>query len=361
MNKVLIGILFLLLAAACAEQNEFDTTDFQQGAFARWMAKYHPDVPALDDENEGIYAQWFEKNPGGQRLRNGYWMEMDYTVRDQQGDIVYTRSRRDARLLFGSAFNHAIHYAPERIEYSPSSMAYSYAYGHIQVLEQMQQGDSVRLYLAPEWGYGGIGFAYSAENHYGYSPTSASVSASAGLIIDLRLNRVIKDINLYEREQVARWAVDSLGITDPADSIALGVYFKKQVENPAGDSVKLESTAQVYYTARFLDGHILDTNVDSVATAHKIAANTGPAAIVLQSFGTDIPNSTQYVQAMKAALLEMQSGERARFVFVSDQGFQSEGFINSSDRHIIVPAYTPLEYEIHIESVGAGEEDGESE
>ncbi len=342
MNKVTIGILLLLLATACAEEKSFDSTAFEQGAFARWMEKYHPTVPRLTGNEAGIYAEWFDQNPAETHLREGYWLEMDYTLRDQNGDIFYTRSPRDARLLFGARFDRRIRYVPERMHYAPATMVYTYPSGLIRMLGKMAEGDSARFYMGPEWGFSMAGFGYSAEDHFGYAREDARVSASMGLIVDMRLNRVIKDIDLYEREQVTRWAADSLGITDPADSIALGVYFKKTIENPTGEEIESTSTARVYYTTRFLDGHVLDTNIDSVARAHHITAKGGL---------WEVTSKGDAVDAAKAAVLKMRVGERARFVTISDGAYGSEGSTDINDGHVIVPPYTPLEFEFYIESI----------
>ena len=341
MNKILIGILTLLLATACARENEFDKRAFEEGAFARWMAKYHPNVPESGND-KGIYVEWLDKNPDGTRLRESYWFEMDYTVRDQNGDIFYTRSRRDARLLFGSFFDYTIHYAPELIRYYPPELVYTYPSGQIRFFAELNEGDSVRLYLAPGWGYSGYGFTYSRSSHFGFALPGTQIEPTTGLIVDMRLNRVIKDIDLYEREQVTRWAADSLGITDPADSIALGVYFKKTIENPTGEEIESTSTARVYYTTRFLDGHVLDTNIDSVARAHHITAKGGL---------WEVTSKGDAVDAAKAAVLKMRVGERARFVTISDGAYGSEGSTDINDGHVIVPPYTPLEFEFYIESI----------
>ncbi len=356
MKKSLIAILLLLSAASCAEQKEFDATEFDKGAFARWMEKYHPEATPLSDGEAGIYVEWLAENPDGVQLREGYWFETNYSVRDQNGDLVYTRSPQNAHLLFGSAFDPAIRYIPEQIRYLPTSMSYTFAIGQTRFLPRMAEGDSVRLYLAPKWGYyPSGGFSYSAENHFGYAKTNASVTSSMGLIVDMRLNRVIKDIDLYEREQVTRWAAERLGITDPADSIALGVYMKKTVENPEGDSVKTDSKVMLYYTGRFLDGHLLDTNVDSVAQAHNILLTDekkGPA---------EMTPHAGLIDAFSEALLEMQAGERVRFVTTSDGAYGSEGSRDEKDNHLTVPPYTPLEFEIYVESVENSEEEEEEE
>lgn len=351
MKKAFTYIFFVLLAGSlavsCAKETEFDSNEFQAGAFSRWMKKYHPDVPLLTGQYAGIYAEWLEKNPDGPELREGYWFELNYTARDQNGDIYYTRSLPFARQIFGSTLDHTIHYVPELIQYQPNSMSYTYPEGQIKMLTQMNEGDSLRLYLPPAWGYGNgyYGFNYTKSSHYGYSPSTAAVSAESGLIIDMRLNRVIKDINLYEREQVARFTEDSLGITDPADSVALGIYLKKSVTNPEGDSVKLKNcTASVYYTGRFLDGHVFDTNVDSVARAHNIVGNSGPLKIRPN-------NDTDYIPAFGKALVNMLTGEKARFVTISDQAYGSEGSTHSSGGYVVIPPYTPLVFEIYVESV----------
>jgi FKBP-type peptidyl-prolyl cis-trans isomerase len=227
---------------------------------------------------------------------------------------------------------------------------YYYAQGQIRALSLMNEGDSVRLYIPPSQGFwGGYGFTYSTESHFGYSPSSAYLSPDMGMIFDMRLNRIIKDIYLYEREEVERYAAEKFGITNPADSVVLGVYAKKTVENPDGEAVKGGSVVDIYYAGRFLDGHVFDTNDTEVAEENHVSASGSTLSVAV--------GSASVIPAMDAVLLGMRAGERASFVTVSDQAYGMNGSTNETYGYVVIPPYTPLVFDIYVESVENVEED----
>jgi FKBP-type peptidyl-prolyl cis-trans isomerase len=384
MKRFISHLLFaagaIVFFTSCAKDQELDLTEFESGLFARWMTRHHPEAEALESPYDGLYVNRIEQNPNGRQILNGYWLELDYTAQDQYGVIYLTRNRSIARQILGPEFDPTVHYTPELIQYNPSSLISNYAIGQIEGLSMMKEGDSLRVYVSPDKGYidsstssysyydnyygytnsyddqTPIGFKWSIGQHYGFSPKNMTVPTSAGLIFDMRLRRIIKDINLYEREQVERFAADSIGITDPADSIALGVYFRKLVENPAGDSVKVGQTAKILYTGRFLDGHIFDTNVDSVIRANHLrlyAPNKYPLGDTIAHMAPE-----DFTSGYKAALLQMKSGERAQVVISSEQAYGTTGRTDTNGR-MVIPPRTPIRFEIYVESVDPAEDDDE--
>jgi FKBP-type peptidyl-prolyl cis-trans isomerase len=171
------------------------------------------------------------------------------------------------------------------------------------------------------------------------------------MIFDMRLNRIIKDVYLYEREEVERYAADKLGITNPSDSVVLGVYAKKTVENRPGEPVKAGSVVDIYYAGRFLDGHVFDTNDTEVGEENRVSASGSPLSVVV--------GTASVIPAMDAVLLGMRAGERATFVTVSDQAYGSIGSTNETYGYVVIPPYTPLVFDIYVESVENVEEDEE--
>jgi len=378
MKKCIPLISFLgsmAIFVSCAKDVELDLTEFEEGIFDRWMAKHHPEATPLESPHKGLYVDWIERNPDGMKLRDGYWIELNYTARDQNGNIFLTRNKAVARQILGPGFDRSVHYVPELIQYVPGSLVAGYAVGQVEALSLMQEGDSLRVFVPPFKGYmsqassypyynsyyegystyfesgTASGFSYTVAKHYGFAPENISVSTSLGLIFDMKIKKIIKDINLYEREKVERFAADSLGVTELSDSIALGVFFRKLEENPEGDSVKLQQKAKIYYKGAFLDGFVFDSNIDSVILAHRLSSTADTTHVYPDKF----------INGVKTALLNMKSGERARVVMVSEQGYGTTGSSDEYTGKVIIPPRTPLQFELYVERVDPAASDDDDE
>jgi FKBP-type peptidyl-prolyl cis-trans isomerase len=402
MKRILLSLYLTVATVAaftsCAENTELDLSEFENAAFDRWMKKYHPGIERLES---GLYIEWIERNPDGRRLTEGNFMSIDYTARDQNGDYFLSRNKSIARQVGG--YLPATHYAPEFTAYSPSTAlsgggasyyydpyyyggyggyddyygsSYGYPYysgvttstsetttsgypvGVWQALGMMHEGDSVRLYIPPAMGY------YNGFNNnddaYGYSPYGTSVSNTQGILFDLRLDEVVSDPLMRERGLVERYAADSLGIASVADSIALGTYLKKIVENPSGEPITADSLVTVLYTGRYLDGHIFDTN--DPASAVEAFGVYDPNAVKEDGSsrwaGMEFnPNGTSTVTGFAYATKKMRNGEKARVVMVSGQAYGAEGSTDEDTGRVIIPPYTPLVFDIQVTAVGASTAD----
>lgn len=378
----ILGVAFTAGLSSCADNKELDLTEFTNGAFDRWMEKYHPNVDRLES---GMYIEWIERNPNGKSLNEGYFMSLNYTGRDQNGDFYLTRNKDVAQQV--GFHKDWTHYVPEYTGYTPSS-AYSTSYynnygygsgygsgyggsyssstyysssypiGAWQALRMMNEGDSVRLYIPPTLAYDSSGFSNSDKNN-GYSPYM-QLSASLGLIFEMRLSEVVKDPFLREREMVEQYAVDSLGVTSLADSIAMGTYFKLLESNPEGEQVTETTMIDAWYTGRFLDGFIFDTNIDSIATKNGTyispSNNNNIDKYVALEFNPS--DDAIYVKGFIQAFRHMRNGERARVVMVSGMGYGLEG---STSGLTVIPPYTPLVFDLYVGAVEETDTDEEDE
>ncbi|MDR2936543.1 MAG: FKBP-type peptidyl-prolyl cis-trans isomerase [Rikenellaceae bacterium] len=353
--KTLVAPFLLLAAVSCAE-SESDTTfeERQEEAFDLWMAKYHPDIPKLES---GLYMEWISRNPSHRRLNEGYWMELNYTGYTIAGDIYASRSAAVADQL--GHFSYLTHYAGEYSQYTAtfSESDYTaltkYPIAQIEALALMHEGDSVRLYIPPK-----LGYIYGFSGDVGYVPTVSTVSMIAGhpAILELGLRKVVPDPIVHDYEQTHLFARDSLGILSPADSTAYGLYMKKLVEVPEGDSITKDSTVSVYYIGRFIDGFVFDTNIDSVAKAHNIyleqvEIDEGSTQHYDAISYTPYNNSDRFPsQGVSDMLIHMLRGERAIGVMNSSLGYGISGNTDTNrDGYLQVPPYTPLIYEIYVE------------
>jgi FKBP-type peptidyl-prolyl cis-trans isomerase len=240
-----------------------------------------------------------------------------------------------------------------------ASTTAGYPLGVWQALGLMNEGDSVRLYIPPAMGY--LTDFSNTDQTNGYSPYGAAVSSTQGVLFDLRLREVVVDPLLRERALVERYAADSLGIASPADSIALGVYMELLEANPAGEPIGADSLVTVYYTRRFLDGFVFDTNIEA-----KARANGTYDASATMSDGTSkwvgwefYPRfATEFTEASAQpgflhALHNLRNGEKARVVMVSGQAYGAAGSSEDEDYTAPVPSYTPIVIDIEVKSVGS--------
>lgn len=355
MKKVVLSSIILLaslvLITSCAKEEGPDLSNFRQESFDRWMAKYHPEATRLET---GMYIQWFKQNSSDRKLNEGYWMELDYTGRDQNNDVFISRNKDIARQV--GFFDYTTHYVPEFSEFLGSytgTMTYnSLTTGQLLALKMMHEGDSVRIYLPPQLAYP-YGFSSSSSsssfNASSYSPSGINITAASAIVFDMKLSKVISDPLVYERNAVERYAKDTLGITNMADTVTVGMFMRKDLVIPDGKPISSDSTVSVYYIGRYLDGFIFDTNIDSIAKQNNIY--TGKEYNSL-SFKPDLGEGASMVKGFSQAALHMKYGEQARVVFVSGLGYGADG-------KSPIPAYTPLVFDIYIEKHKSDKEEDE--
>ncbi len=349
LKKLAVPLLMLLVAVSCAETEPgLPFEERQQEAFDLWMAKYHPGITKLES---GLYLEWISQNPSHRRLNEGYWMILNYTGRTIAGDIYTSRSADIAKQL--GYFSYETHYVGEYSQFTTTfgdsdySALYNTPIGELEALALMHEGDSVRLYIPPK-----LGYVYGFSGATGYV-SGVAMTSSYPVILELGLQKVVPDPVIYDHEQTYLFARDSLGILSPADSTAYGLYMKKLVEVPDGDTITTDSTVSVYYVGRFIDGFVFDTNVDSVAKARGIyetivsdenrgSSHFNPLTV------TPSPNKSEGAKGFDQAILHMRKGEKSEVVMNSSLGYGSTG--DTYEGYLVIPPYTPLIFEIYVES-----------
>lgn len=361
MKKILSRISLLSMIAvfglSCADHHDIDMDEFYSETFTRWMEKNRPEATREEGKYAGLYTEWIEQDDDAQKLRTGYWFKLNYTAYDLYGNAFITRNEQYAKQLGFFPVEDRIQYRSDLVQYNPTDLMSNsyYAIGQVFALSMMGLGDSLRVYMPSVFGFSSTYF--SSQNFYlrNYGYTNANVPTNIGLVYEMKIVEIIKDIRLYETEMVQKFAQDSLGIANLTDTLITGAYMKKLQVNEEGDSVKSDSKVTTYYVGRYLDGFVFDTNVDSIAVANGIKNySKEPVEWDLSSvYSTPI-------EGFKAALLNMLEGEHARVVFISSLGYGDEGSTNSSGA-VTIPGYSPLEFEIWVETVENPSDDDEEE
>ena len=103
MRHVLKPLAVAVAACAfcsCAGTESENFNEIEDKALDIWVSSNAPDAEPLGDT--GMYYEVIEALPDGSATKvdvRGRWVDVEYVIRDLNGDIVYNRNEETARLL----------------------------------------------------------------------------------------------------------------------------------------------------------------------------------------------------------------------------------------------------------------------
>ena len=321
--KILTLAVASLLAVSCAEKPKDDMGGIEQMSLDAWMAAYGS--PEAQKRPNGMYVETLTEaaDPAALTAEKDSWIQLNYTGMLLDGSVYVSRSEEVARLE--GTFSRRVHYVPQLLQVTESS--YFLNKGQYEGLLGMKEGEKTRLYLPPALAYGSSGTSIS-DGYQGQS----SVPANRPIMVDMELVRVFDDPTEYENKQVDEYAAANWQMA-VNDTIKPHFFLDIYSSDVYGDAITTDSTTSIYYVASFLDGFVLDTNIDSVA---------------LRAFGSELtdaealsytPVDGDLITAFYEAVTRMKYGDRARMVFTSLYGYGTDGNYSGSTQ---VDPYTPL-------------------
>lgn len=350
-----IKTLFLSLAAvaffSCAETTPEDYSTLEQLSLDEWVKKNRSGATKF---NEGMYITTLEEAPeGAEEIKDGSWVMLNYTGYDLQGDVYANRYENIARqVLSQDVFHLKTHYAPQLVRVVTSGGNVSQ--GQYEALKTMKIGQKVELIMPSDMAYS----TYGTDGLflYGYQG-NASIGASKPAIIEMVATLSVTDIMAYENKQVQDYAIANFaGVESAADSIAENFYIEINYDNAdMSDTIRLDSTFQFYYTGKFLDGFIFDTNHADIALDIWNIKLSGTPLIYTQ-YG-DIVEAFHTL----AATDTLRNGCTFKMVFPSLYGYGEEGSspTSTSAEATVIQAYSPLIFEVEILAKVEAEEEEE--
>lgn len=334
-----IGIFILTVTGflfSCTKDLNESVDELARKSFDAWMAKNAPEAVAYGD----IYIDFVERGPAGaaQPAYGLSYIETNYTGRNLDGQIFVTRSEETSRLL--GRFAYTTHYCDDFSQYVPSS--YKFCAGAKEALDLMRVGDSVRVYIPANKGYTSrmsVNTGYSGEYYASY--------IGRPIIFDIRLNRVVNEPYLWERDSVERAAKRLWGDDYIQDTV--GLFLRILESNPEGDPITEDSSVLVFFEQYFMDGFLALTNIDTVAKKHNVYTTdndddglyTGQyiRRKTLDSGGEDVELAVLYL-----TIPHMRKGEVAEVVTMSTWVFGNAGASGMTPE--ILP-YQPMYFKIY--------------
>lgn len=331
---VLLTLVALILGWSCAEQAPNIASELSRQSFEAWVAKYAPNAYA--NPYKDIYIEYIERGPADapQPVLGYTWLTLNYTGKTLDGNIFVTRVDSISRRV--GQFAYTTHYCDDFLEYTTTST--KLCEGLRQAIEQMRVGDSVRVYIPIDKGFGS---AMSISS--GYEGESGVEYTSLPIMFEMRLNAVTTSPFVWERDSVERYAKQHWGSGYTNDTV--GMFMRIISPNPTGDTITQDSLVRVYYEEYFMDGFLSSTNIDTVAQKWHVYNSSEVTDYQSLAITPSSGANTSTHKVLYMAVTSMRKGETAEVVTVSTWAYGDSG--NSSSTPEILP-YQPLRYIIRV-------------
>lgn len=257
-------LMFIGVAAAvvsCAKSEAIDFNDVEERALAVWIENNAPNAKPLGET--GMYYEVIEGEVSSAAKVDvkGKWILLNYVMRNLDGDIVYNRSEKTARLL--GTYNAYTRYVLDRIYVAGTQSASNIPTGIYQAITEINPGEMWRVIIPSR-----LAFASSGLNiTTGYGGQKA-LEANVPIILDsLKIVDVIDNPLKIEEADVIKLATSSKpeGWGKPLnDTVKTGYYLDFIKRGEAKDTLMQNQSASIYYKVKFLDGTLLYSNIDTV-------------------------------------------------------------------------------------------------
>lgn len=321
-KKILLAALAAAVGASCATSEEPPYSEIENRALDNWIKANAPGAQKLGDT--GVYYETLAaaESDGDLDVR-GKWVDIEYTLRNLDGDIIYTRNEDVARIL--GTYDAYTHYVPARLYVAGNPNSSNIPLGLYQALTSIPQGEMWRVYIPSEHGFGAYGF--KSGNGYAGQKT---LGANMPVVVDsLRILNVIEN---PQTEGIA--AVKALATApkpegwglEPSDTVRKNMYMEIYNRVSSVDTVVMNTSANIYYKVRYMDGKLLNSNVDSVLTNNfgTVRSQDITSPVRLTRMESAPANANQMpARIFYTILSELRYGDIGRIVVPADYGYSS--------------------------------------
>ncbi len=342
--SLLLGLSFFLFYG-CSEKVTDDLAGAENETLDIWMVRNRPDIPKVEDglyykiykteDSEDIdveWRNWVGVTYTGQAL-NGYFPEDGGRFTGDYYENFYPEIAREL-----GTFSYFCHYVPY-LTYNNELLQYTLTPGATKALREMQQGDSVEIFMTSQHAYGSGGYFSQLDGFEG----NEELEGNRPVYMSMKLCEVISDPVKIDQDKTIAYAEDVLGL-NAQDSIAENLYLKLETELPDAAEIPKDTTVTIWYVAKFTDGFIFDTNIESLARERNIYdeedGSYTPFSITYQDGEAD-----DIVDGLIEAVKHMRVGEKGTTVFSSSWAYGASG---DSNGKTLVQPYTPLVFDIEI-------------
>ncbi|MDR0660051.1 MAG: FKBP-type peptidyl-prolyl cis-trans isomerase [Prevotellaceae bacterium] len=331
-----IGIFIALLLSSCANEKSTSSEAIEKDLLDAYMVvKYGEDRslwPAQADM--GYYYIPLRSTGNVTKPQDDSWIKYDISSISQDGILIYT-SVADVAKDFNT-FSYFTHYTPEYY-----IMGDNYGYITNGLADAMKNyiavGDSVRLIMYPSL--------------IGLDTYLPSINTGKPVTMDITVKNVVPlPLETEESELVSfkeNHYSTAVSLKGESGNDTTNIYFQELIP-PTGDViVEDKDTVRVFYTGRYLDGYMFDTNIIDSAKKYNIYSYN-PTKYDPEGLRVIIGNS-EVVNGFEAGIKNMKLGSSAVVFFTSAWGYG-----NAGDSQKGMKPYTSLCFHIWLEKVNKG-------
>lgn len=348
-----VVVVLGLILVSCAEPSTPNMTSFGTETFKAWLAKNDPQALAMPS---GVYINFRERGNLGffKPKPDTSWLRLDYTIHSMNGIIAITRDSTRAKLL--GTWVPPTHFVDDFLPYKSTE---NYAFPQVceglrDAFQYLRVGDSARIYIpAP--------LAYTLEDTYLYF-NSGTIGQQVSLTlmpiyIDVRVKDIINNPKPEELARVQDYVRLKWGMSDK-DSIGYGLYMRLVEDYPSGDEITKDSSVRYFYAERFVDRHLVKTDVEKVAQAaqylNTVNWEYGVSSFASTGFSLQSSDTTNQ-RILAKVFLKMKSGQTVEVISTSEwASYGNQGKVSST------PQILPFEPRIfHIKTLKWDQSDKE--
>jgi len=309
MKKIIVGIIVsvLFVIFGCAKDPELPSADLKSYSFQQWMEEYAPNAVPLP-MNDDVYIEFKYRNPEPwpdsliPRLYS--WFTIDYTGYTLDGRVFVSRQSEIIRRC--GTWKRTTHFGDEFSQWYPDGGIW--CTGLLEAMTILHRNDSARIYIS-------VPFAYPEDTMKRNVGTAGETSKYVGypVYFDVRFKECLNYPTIYWRDSLIRFVEEKWG-QKAEDSIFVGCYMRKLVENPNGYQIDTDSSVYVHYKQAFMDNHLIYSDNDSV----NYVAGTYNAEKSYYPINKVCGSTTDAYQDFYNRLLPyMRKGETAEFAMIA--------------------------------------------
>ncbi len=312
----------------------------------KWMKENRPDVPFIDS---GYYSKITKPDTYLNEIEITdstlveFYADGAYIPKPgyDYGDVFLNSDPYKARQL--GQFTYKTRYVPFRIIASNYAKYPFTNVGVYATMLKMKVGESAEIFLTGNNSYGDI--ENPIEQYLGFGG-AVSYVANSFSSFNIKIEKVEPSPKDTVINLVMKYAKEVLKLKE-SDSVRRGMYIKRIDSIGGGHFIgDADTTLQLRYTGKFLDGFVFDTNVKEVAEEHNIynAQNSYSTYPLKTKVGKDDTSSS--IDAFYESVKHMKIGDKAVMVSIPEWCYGADG--NFAENATLIQSYMPLIFEIEI-------------
>jgi peptidylprolyl isomerase len=297
----ILGIMSAILLTGCKK----DTSEEMKAQEMRLLQQYLVDNNITQEPTaSGLYYIPIREGTGISP-DEGTFIEIHYVGELIDGTVFTTSYQETAET--NSILDTEFLYGPARLQ-----LGYIGQAGLNEGIQLMKVGGKAMLILPSSIALGGF--------------TSGSVPAYSTLIYTVELLEAFDDPEKYEQEKI--WDYLKEGAFENVDSTESGLYYIRDSIG-TGEFFVDGNEVKVFYTGKFLDGRVFDSNVGG-----EVFSVTLPDAYIIDGWNEGIKL--------------MRNGEKGTLIIPYHLGYGQDGRYDQYGR-VVIPPFMTLVFDLETE------------